>query len=149
MAKKKSFRSAPRIVSGRDRDRCTLLIRLASAMCFSMLEASVSVAGKEPSQEVHCRDGHSDAEKHAGKHTLRAPLTEGEGEPGDDNRNQRQPPCNLARKRLLQDAYSVFPRGLATDLRKCPCGKNQRRTECGERRPKPAGYEVHSGNVHH
>jgi len=70
MAKKKSFRSAPRIVSGRDSDRCTLLIRRAAAMCFSLWDARISVAGKKPRQEVHCRDGHSDAEKHAGKHTL-------------------------------------------------------------------------------
>src|SRR5260370_15100895 len=32
-----------------------------------------------------------DAEEHAGKHTLRATFTEGEGEPGHDNRNQGQP----------------------------------------------------------
>jgi len=39
--------------------------------------------------------------------------------PVHDNRNQGQPPCNRARKRLLQDANGVFPRGLATHLRKC------------------------------
>jgi len=48
MAKKKSFRSGPRIVSGRDNDRCTLLIRLASAMCFSSQDVGVSAAGKKP-----------------------------------------------------------------------------------------------------
>ncbi len=42
----------------------------------------------------------------------RAALTEGEGEPGHDNRNQGQPPCNRARKRLMQDAHGVLPRGL-------------------------------------
>ena len=51
----------------------------------------VLVPGKEPSQEVHCRDGHSDTEKHAGKRTLRAAFTEGEGEPGHDNRDQGRP----------------------------------------------------------
>jgi hypothetical protein len=113
MAKKKSFRSGPTIVTGRDNDRCTLLIRLVSAMllpaghrCFRCRE--------KPRQEVRCRDGHSDAERHPGKHTLRAAFTEGAGEPGHDNRNQGQPPCNRARKRLLQDAHGVFPRGLAT-----------------------------------
>jgi hypothetical protein len=83
-----SFRPAPRIVSGRDNDRCTLLIRLVAAICFSLQDAGVSGAGKKPRQEVHCRDGHSEAEKHPGKHTLRAAFTEGEGEPGHDNRNQ-------------------------------------------------------------
>src|SRR5947208_11915611 len=34
--------------------------------------------------------------------------------PGHDNRNQGQPPCNRARKRLLQDAHGVLPRELAT-----------------------------------
>src|ERR1700722_6942496 len=59
------------------------------------------------------------AEKQAGKPTLRATFTEGESEPGHDNRNQRQPPCNRAPKRLLRGAHGVFPRGLATHLRKC------------------------------
>src|SRR5438552_5506720 len=112
--KKKSFRSGPTIVTGRDNDRCTLLIRLVSAVCFSLQDAGVSGAGKKPRREVRGRDGHSDAEKHVGKHTLRAAFTEGEGEPGHDNRNQGQPPCNRARKRLLQDAHGVLPMGLAT-----------------------------------
>ena len=86
--KKKSFRSGPTIVTGRDNDRCTLLIRLVYAICFSLQDTGVSGAGKKPRQEVRCRDGHSDAEKHAGKHTLRAAFTEGEGEPGHANRNQ-------------------------------------------------------------
>ena len=70
------------------------------------------VPGKKPRQEVHCCDGHSDAEKHPGKRTLRAASTEGEGEPGHDNRNQGQVPCNRVRKRLLQDTHGVLPRGL-------------------------------------
>jgi hypothetical protein len=65
---------------------------VVAAICFSLQDAGVSGAGKKPRQEVHCRDGHSDAEKHAGKHTLRATFTEGESEPGHDNRNQGQPP---------------------------------------------------------
>ena len=56
-----------------------------------MQNAGVAGAGKKPRQEVHCRDGHSGAEKHAGRHALRATFTEGEGEPGHDNRNQGQP----------------------------------------------------------
>ena len=44
MAKKKSFRSGPRIV--RDNDRCTLLIRLVYAICFSLQDAVFQVPGK-------------------------------------------------------------------------------------------------------
>src|SRR5208282_6494804 len=65
MAKKKSFRSAPRIVSGRDSDRCTLLIRLASGMCLSPRKVLGSTSRKEPGQEVHRCDGHANAEKDA------------------------------------------------------------------------------------
>src|ERR1700688_1313486 len=46
MAKKKSFRSAPRIVRGRDNARCTLLIRLASATCFSFGTCVLQLPGK-------------------------------------------------------------------------------------------------------
>src|SRR5713101_5979553 len=46
MAKKKSFRSAPRIVSGRDSVRCTLLIRLVSAMCYSFGTLGFQLPGK-------------------------------------------------------------------------------------------------------
>src|SRR5580700_10388359 len=87
MAKKKSFRSAPRIVSGRDSVRGTLLIRLVSAMCFPLGTVCDSVARKKPRQEIHCGDGHANAEEHAGKHTLRAAFTEGEREAGHDNGN--------------------------------------------------------------
>jgi len=100
-------------------DRCTLLIRLVSAICFSLQDAGVSGAGKKPRQEVHCRDGHSDAEKHPGKHTLRGAFTEGEGEPWPRQSQKGTAPCNRARKRLFEDAHGVLPRGLATHLRKC------------------------------
>jgi hypothetical protein len=88
MAKKKRFRSAPRIVTGRDNDRCTLLIRLVSAIpagrrCFRCREKA-KIGNSLPPWP-------SDAEKHAGKHTLRAAFTEGEGEPGHDNRDQGSP----------------------------------------------------------
>jgi len=49
------------------------LIRLVYAICFSLQDTGVSGAGKKPRQEVHCRDGHSDAEKRPGN-------TGGEGE---------------------------------------------------------------------
>ncbi len=56
-----------------DNDRSALLIRLVYAICFSLQDTGVSGAGKKPRQEVHCRDGHSDAEKRPGN-------TGGEGE---------------------------------------------------------------------
>src|SRR3984957_9794721 len=65
MAKKNSFRSAPRMVRGRERARCTRLIRLESAMFRLFLKASESIAGKEPSQEIHGGDSHAAAEQHA------------------------------------------------------------------------------------
>src|SRR5208337_3770783 len=46
IAKKKSFRSAPRIVSGRESDRCTLLIRLDSTMRFSPESCGIQLPGK-------------------------------------------------------------------------------------------------------
>src|SRR6202451_4472648 len=71
MAKKKSFRSAPRIVSGRESDRWTLLILLWSAMCSCFEGVRDSVAREKPRQEIHRGDRHADAKEHAGKHTFR------------------------------------------------------------------------------
>src|SRR5580658_10134077 len=51
MAKKKSFRSAPRIVSGRESDRCTLLIRLDSAMCCSPGSCVIQLPGKSQARK--------------------------------------------------------------------------------------------------
>jgi hypothetical protein len=81
-AKKKSFRSAPRIVS--DNDRCTLLIRLVSAICFSLQDAGASGAGK-PKTGSSLPRWPFRRRKGRGKHTLRAAFTEGQGEPGHDN----------------------------------------------------------------
>src|SRR6266704_5525493 len=109
MAKKKSFRSAPRIVSGRDSDRCTRLIRLASAMCFSLRDAGVSASGEKPRQKVHRCNGHSDAKEHAGKHTLRAAFAEGKGETRNYNGNEGEAARDSAGESLLQHANGVFP----------------------------------------
>src|SRR5438094_7288202 len=103
-------RSAPRIVSGRNSDRCTRLIRLASAICFSLRDAGASAAGKKPRQEIHRCDGHSDAKEHAGKHTLRAAFTEGKGETGQYNGNEGEAASDGAGESLLQYANGVFPR---------------------------------------
>jgi hypothetical protein len=91
------------------------------AICFSVHDAGASGAGKKPRQEVHCRDGHSDAEKHAGKHTLRATFTE--GETATTIATKDSPRAIVLVKRLLLDAHGVFPRGLATHLRKCRLSK--------------------------
>src|SRR6202451_828372 len=69
IAKKKSFLSAPRIVRGRDRDRWTKLIRLFSGMAYSLHREYLS--GKEPGKEVHSRDCHAYAEKHAREDSFR------------------------------------------------------------------------------
>src|ERR1700719_573594 len=89
MAKKKSFRSAPRIVSGRDSDRCTLLIRLFSAMCLSLGDVRDLAAGEKPGQKIHRCDSHSNAEEHAGEDAFRATFPEGEGEAGHDDGHER------------------------------------------------------------
>jgi hypothetical protein len=88
IAKKKSFRSAPRIVSGRDSDRCTLLIRLESAMCFSPRDVRESVAGKQPSEEIHGGDGHADAEQNACEYPFRATFTKGESKTSNHDCNE-------------------------------------------------------------
>src|SRR5258708_24805501 len=110
MAKKKSFRSAPWIVSGRDSDRWTRLIRRASAMRFSLRNADVSAAWEKPRKEIYRCDRHSDAKEHAGKHTLRAAFTEGKGETRDYNGNEREAASDGAGESLLQYANGVFPR---------------------------------------
>src|ERR1035437_7174337 len=73
-------------------------------------EVRDSVAGKEPRQEIHRRDSHSDAEEHTGKHTLRAAFTEGEGEAGHDNGNERKAASDGAGEGGLKYADGVFPR---------------------------------------
>src|SRR5271155_4663413 len=90
MAKKKSFRSAPRIVSGRDSDRCTLLIRLASAMCFSVRNVRESVAGKKPREKIDGGDGHANTEEHAGKYAFGAPFTKSERKTSHDDGYERK-----------------------------------------------------------
>src|SRR5271154_6726328 len=113
MAKKKSFRSAPRIVSGRDSDRWILLMRLASAMFSSFWDQRVSSTRKEPGQEVHGCDGHPDAEQHSGQNALRPAFTEGEGEAGHDDRDKRESARNGACKRRLKDVDGALPGGIA------------------------------------
>src|SRR5260370_4822112 len=87
MAKKKSFRSAPRIVSGRDSDRWTLLTRLASAM-YSSSFLRRSGAGKQPREKVHRRDCHANAEQHTRENAFRSPLAESERQARHNNRDQ-------------------------------------------------------------
>ena len=69
-----------------------------------------SVAGKKPRQEIHRRDSHSDTEEHTGKDTLRAAFTEGEGEAGHDNGNEREAASDGAGESLLKYANRVFSR---------------------------------------
>src|ERR1700730_5473117 len=110
MAKKKSFRSAPRIVSGRDSDRCTLLIRPPSAMCLSVGDVRDLAAGEKPGQKIHRGDCHANAEEHAGENAFRATFTEGEGEAGHDDGHERETASDGAGERRLEYADGVFPR---------------------------------------
>src|SRR5580692_5894892 len=113
IAKKKSFRSAPRIVSGRESDRCTLLIRLLSATCFSSGSCPDSVAWKKPREKIHRRDSHADAEENARQHPLRSPLAEGECKAGHDDGHEREAASDGAGEGRHQDVDGVFPRGSA------------------------------------
>ena len=45
-------------------------------------------SGKEPSEEVDCGNGHTDAKKYASKNSFRAALTKREGQACDHNRNE-------------------------------------------------------------
>src|SRR5579875_2744665 len=79
-AKKKSLRSAPRMVSGRLSVRKTGLMR-----CCTM-----SGSRKEPSHEVDGADGHADAEDDAGQGSLRAAFTKGENEAANHDGHKRE-----------------------------------------------------------
>src|SRR6266853_5701408 len=94
-------------------------------------DVSDSVARKKPRQEIHRRDGHADAEEHAGKYTLRAAFTEGEGEAGHDNGNERKAASDGAGEGLLQHANGVFPRG--SSLGEGRSGEKKCETEGDER----------------
>ena len=90
-----------------------------------------SVARKKPREEIHCGDGHSDPEEHAGKYTFRAAFTEGEGQTGDDNGNERKAASDGAGEGLLQHANGVFPWGSA--LSEDRSGEEKCETKCDER----------------
>src|SRR5579885_1514859 len=74
-AKKKSFRSTPRMVSGRLSERNTGLVRL---VCMSG-------SGKEPGHEIDGTNGHSDAEDDAGHGAFRSALAKGENQSAHDD----------------------------------------------------------------
>src|ERR1700691_3286611 len=90
-----------------------------------------SVPWKKPRQEINCGDGHSDAEEHTGKHTLRAAFTEGECEAGHDNGNERKAASDGAGESLLQHANGVFPWG--SSLSEGRSGEQKCETKCDER----------------
>src|ERR1700734_946290 len=139
MAKKNSFRSAPRIVSGRDSDRCTLLIRLACAM-FSFLSWSVfSGGGKEPGQKVHRGDGHTNAEQHSGENPLRSALAKGESQTRYHDRHERQSPRDGARESRLENVNRVLPWGIA--LRESRAGQHEGQADRDQEMALPRGNQ--------
>src|SRR5580704_798851 len=125
MAKKKSFRSAPRMVSGRESDRCTLLIRLVSAMCCT----PPSRSRKEPSQKVHRSDRHSHAEQHAREDPFGSPFPKSESESGHDDCNERESARDGAGKRGHEHVDRVLPRRIAL-LREGRCGEEKYEADC-------------------
>src|SRR6266849_2817050 len=76
--KKNSFLSAPRIVSGRFRDRNTGLTRVGRMLG----------GGKEPGHEIDGADGHADAEDDAGESSLTAAFPKRENQAGNDDRHK-------------------------------------------------------------
>jgi hypothetical protein len=62
----------------------------SSGFCHVLLprNAGESVAGKQPSEEIHGGDGHADAEQHAGKYPFRATFAESERKTSHHNRNE-------------------------------------------------------------
>src|ERR1700746_1271006 len=110
MAKKKSFRSAPRMVRGRESERCTELILRVCVTAVS--PGSQQTAAKEPRHEVDGSDRHANAEEDPGEDTLRAAFTEGESQPGYNNGDEGQSAGDGAGESLLQDVDGVLPGGV-------------------------------------
>lgn len=65
MAKKKSFRSAPRTVSGRCSVRYTVLLLRPGVIVVFGEYRPAEESGKEPSEEVDRGNGHANTEEHA------------------------------------------------------------------------------------
>src|SRR5260221_6957315 len=107
MAKKKSFRSAPRIVRGRESERWTGLILRVCVTAVS--PGSQQTSGKEPRHEVDGSDRHADAKQNPGEDTLRAAFAESEGQPGDDNCDQGQSAGDRAGESLFQNDDRLLP----------------------------------------
>ena len=116
MAKKKSFRSAPRIVSGRESDRDTRLIRLGSATFVSVGNLRNQLPGKSQVRKFTAAIAMPTPNKHAGQHAFRAAFAECEGETGNDDGHKRKPASDGAGESGLQNAHRVFPRRIATAL---------------------------------
>src|SRR3981189_1442797 len=103
------------------------------------------VSRKEPSHEVDGGDGHANAEENAGEDTFRSAFTEGEGEPGDDNGDERKPARDGAGERLLEDTDGVLPGRSAGRLGECRCGGEETHGKCP---PTPRGRAPRTGCPH-
>src|SRR5207302_5060725 len=122
IAKKNSFRSAPRIVSGRESERWTELILRAFVMTVLR---SKPVSRKQPGHEVDRGNGHPNAKENAGEDALRAALAEGEGQSGDDDGNEGQPARDGAGEGLLENIDGVLPGRATCCLGKDGCRQQQ------------------------
>src|SRR6266481_8377885 len=99
------------------------------------------ISRKEPSYEIDGGEGHAHTEENAGENAFRAAFAEGEGESGDDNRDERKSARDGAGERLLENAHGVFPRRVASGLREDRHGKEETdshgQQETGTRGKKP------------
>src|SRR5260370_2949618 len=120
-AKKNSFRSAPRIVSGRFNDRKTGLV------CIVI--ASEGLNPEQPSEEVHCQPFHSETENDAREGFLSATFAEGEGQAANNDGNQGKPLCDGTGERVLQDVHGVLPRRASACLSEGVAGQKESSTD--------------------
>src|SRR5712692_3965149 len=104
-AKKNSFRSAPRIVSGRFNDRKTGL------MCIVV--ASGVLNPEQPREEVHCQHRHSETENDACEGFLASAFAEGKRQAAHNDGDESKPLGNRPGECRLQDIHGVLPRGTA------------------------------------
>src|SRR5260370_42295450 len=101
-AKKNSFRSAPRIVSGRFNDRKTGLV--------CIVVPSEVLNPEQPSQEVNREDGHPRPEAKAGKGFLPPTSPKAKAQPPHTNATKANPLADGPENALLQTAAGVSQR---------------------------------------
>ena len=131
MAKKKSFRSAPRIVSGRDSDRCTLLIRLVSAMCFSFGTCVIQLPGKSHDRKFTAAMAMPTPKSTPASTRFEPPSPKAKVRPATTMATSERPRAMVLVKACLQHANGVFPWG--SSLSEGRSGEEKCETKSDER----------------